>query len=320
MTQQVFTDTDLIGLAQRGNMDAFGELYQRHMDAIFKYVSRRVSETNEAEDVTQTVFMKAWQALARYQPSKAPFRAWLYTIAQNTIIDHYRAKKPTLPIGDHQDALFSHHDLPEDNIMSQEQRESLQRAMTKLRPNYREVLSMRFLHGMDYSETAKAMGREVNAVRVMQFRALSALQKVMQQHPLAWILVAATMFAMTMGGGVAAAQGSLPGDILYPIKTLVEDARLALAGNAEDVDLHIRYADERVDEIKRLLAEQRYDDIPVTVSKFEKHLAEAVNTLHVVVETDPVHARELASETGEMLATQAVELTALLDDAPSETG
>ncbi len=181
MKQQQHLESKIIDRAQHGDADAFGELYKAHLDAMYSYISKRVGEVNEVENLTQTVFLKAWQALERYKPSKVPFRAWLYRIAHNTVIDYYRTKKETASLEEHTMIPTNTLNSPEETIVSKERNETLRQAITKLRPAYQQVLSLRFLSGLGYSETAKVLGRQVNAVRVLQFRALQSLHKVLTQ-------------------------------------------------------------------------------------------------------------------------------------------
>src|SRR4051794_40047669 len=91
--EQASVETDIIRQAQNGSQAAYGELYQRHFGAIQQYIDKRVDGSYDAEDLTQTVFLKAWQALRDYQPTATPFRAWLYRIAHNAVIDHYRSQR-----------------------------------------------------------------------------------------------------------------------------------------------------------------------------------------------------------------------------------
>jgi len=179
--QQVSIEFELIKLAQQGNPDAFGELYKLHLDAIYSYIYKRLGEVSEAENLTQTVFLRAWQALARYQSSEVPFRAWLHRIAHNAVIDHYRTRKETISLTNEK-LLYDHTNMLEDKIVSQERYQLLRQAITTLRPNYQQVLSLRFLNGLNYDEAAQVLGRNVNAVRVLQFRALEALHKVLVQE------------------------------------------------------------------------------------------------------------------------------------------
>ena len=111
------TEADVIRLAQTGDEEAFGELYQRNLDAISRYIQHRVNDVDEVENLTQIVFVKAWQALERYQPTKVPFRAWLYRIAGNTVIDYYRTHKETTDI-DSQWRLVDGRASPEEMLLS----------------------------------------------------------------------------------------------------------------------------------------------------------------------------------------------------------
>jgi len=83
-------DSDLAALARRGDVNAIGALYDRHHEALFRYIWSRVGERETAEDMTGEVFTRMLAALPRYQPTATPFRAWLYRIAHNLVVDHYR--------------------------------------------------------------------------------------------------------------------------------------------------------------------------------------------------------------------------------------
>lgn len=184
MKQQPSSENEWITLAQHGNTAAFGELYKLHLEAIYGYVFKRVGEVGEVENLTQTIFLKAWQGLARYQPSQVPFRAWLYRIAHNAVIDYYRTKKVAVSLDEQPDQsanLPADVDLPEESLVSQERYDFLRQAIAKLRPAYQQVISLRFLSELDYAETAKVLGKEVNSIRVLQFRALEALHKILTQ-------------------------------------------------------------------------------------------------------------------------------------------
>jgi RNA polymerase sigma-70 factor (ECF subfamily) len=178
--RQTISEADLLRLAQDGNSDAFGDLYRLHLDAIYRYVYSRVGESVEAENLTQATFLKAWRALGAYRPREVPFRSWLYRIAHNTVIDYYRTRQePTRCLEDLD--LIDPSRPPEDGVISQERQEMLRRALARLRPVYQQVLTLRFLNGLDYPEKAEVLGRKVNSVRVLQFRALEALRAVLTE-------------------------------------------------------------------------------------------------------------------------------------------
>jgi RNA polymerase sigma-70 factor, ECF subfamily len=173
------SEVDLIRLAQDGDPEAFGDLYRLHLEAVYRYVYSRVGETVEAENLTQTTFLKAWRGLCGYHPSQVPFRAWLYRIAHNTVVDYYRTCREPVSLEDLELADTSH--VPEEGLLSQERQELLRRGLARLRPAYQQVLTLRFLNGLDYPATAEVLGRNVNTVRVLQFRALEALRAVLAE-------------------------------------------------------------------------------------------------------------------------------------------
>src|SRR5437870_5432603 len=86
----------LVRLAVDGDSEAFGALYVRHMDVIYRYIYFRISDEVEAEDLTEEVFIRAWEALPSYKPGEFPFTSWLYRIAHNLIIDYHRKRKPQI--------------------------------------------------------------------------------------------------------------------------------------------------------------------------------------------------------------------------------
>jgi RNA polymerase sigma-70 factor (ECF subfamily) len=171
-------EVDLIRLAQDGNPEAFGDLYRLHLDAVYRYIYSRVGETAEAENLTQATFLKAWRALYSYRQKQVPFRGWLFRIAHNTVVDYHRTRRePDCRLEDLELVDASHG--PEEGLISQERQKMLRKALTRLKPAYQQVLTLRFLTGLDYPETAQVLGRNVNAVRVLQFRALEALRTVL---------------------------------------------------------------------------------------------------------------------------------------------
>jgi RNA polymerase sigma-70 factor, ECF subfamily len=119
-------ETGLDDLARRvsdGDVEAFQTLYETHLDTIYRYVYYKVGNGQLAEDLTQHIFMKAWEAINRYQWRELPFQHWLLRLARNTVIDHYRSTKPANaslldPIGDGVD--------PEEELAQSEMIQTLQ--------------------------------------------------------------------------------------------------------------------------------------------------------------------------------------------------
>jgi RNA polymerase sigma-70 factor (ECF subfamily) len=168
---------------QAANLDvsAFADLYRLYSPQVLRYVASRVTGPQEAEDLANTVFEKAFAAIGRYEPSPAQFSTWLYTIAQNTIIDYYRRRR--LPLVDDADAeLFAVTDPgagPEDSLLADERRQILYRAVMGLTQEQRIVIGCRFYFNLPVHEVAAILGKTEGAVKALQFRALDRLRRVL---------------------------------------------------------------------------------------------------------------------------------------------
>lgn len=276
-SQQTFLETEIIYLAQQGSQDAFSELYQRHLQAVHQYIQRRVGEYTDAEDLTQTVFVKAWQALAEYRPGKSPFRAWLYRIAHNTVIDHYRARRQF--VGWEELATTAATDYPlEEVLLVAEEETIIHAAIEQLRPSYRAVIVRRFLQELDYPETAAELGRQVNGVRVIQHRALDALRVLLSQQGALRIAVAAMMVALALSAPIVqAAEQALPGERLYPVRTAVEAARLYLANETDDIRLHNEFATRRIQDLRSLSAHKQTEAMATTTAALINEIEQATS-------------------------------------------
>ena len=176
------SEEHLIQRAQRGDATAFGDLYEQQLAAIYRYIFYRVGNVAEAEDLTETVFLKAWEALGHYRWREVPFSAWLYRIAHNVIVDRYRSKRDLVPLDEHTD-LHDTADGPEEWMAEVETAEVLSRAIAQLPPDYQQVLVLRFINGLSHAETSLVLGRSEEAVRVLQHRALNAIRSILNRTP-----------------------------------------------------------------------------------------------------------------------------------------
>ena len=168
---------------QAANLDvsAFADLYRLYAPQVLRYVSSRVTGTQEAEDLANTVFEKAFAAIGRYEPSPAQFSTWLYTIAQNTVIDHYRKRRlPQVDDGEAQlFAVIDPDEGPEGNLLAGERRRFLYEAVMRLTPEQRQVIGCRFFFNLPVHEVAQMTGRTEGAVKALQFRALQRLRRML---------------------------------------------------------------------------------------------------------------------------------------------
>ena len=136
------------------------------------------NEYEDAEDLTETIFLKAWQGLTNYKPEGAPFTAWLYRIAHNTVVDHYRTRKINEPLADHP-YLPDERESVEAQVFSQAEVEQLKQTLQEMTPIHQEVLVLRFINELSPAETAAALNKSNGAIRVLQHRALKELQALM---------------------------------------------------------------------------------------------------------------------------------------------
>jgi len=173
------SDSELIRRAIAGETDAFGALYERYMTDIYRYIYFRLGNARVSEDLTGTVFLRVWESLDRFQPDRISFRSWLYRVAHNLLVDRYRTQKPVDRLDD-----FTLHDRqpdPEHRLIDDEESRMLAKAISHIKPEYQEVVSLRFISELSHAETARIMGRSEGAVRVLQHRALEALRRSLGQ-------------------------------------------------------------------------------------------------------------------------------------------
>jgi RNA polymerase sigma-70 factor (ECF subfamily) len=173
-------ETELIARSIDGDTGAFGTLYERYLGAIYRYVYYSVPDHAEAEDLTENVFLKAWQALPRFRLQEAGFRAWLYRIAHNAIIDRHRTRKRTEPL-EEVAHLRDPAPTPETVVEADQEVLRLSAALSRLKPKARQVILCRFISGLSHAETAEALGVSEGHVRVLQHRALKRMRRLLTE-------------------------------------------------------------------------------------------------------------------------------------------
>jgi RNA polymerase sigma-70 factor, ECF subfamily len=179
-TGETDRQSELVILAKDGDAEAFGHLYEAYLDRIYRYIYFRVTDEQTTEDLISQVFMKAWENLDRYQPSGRPFIAWLYTIAHNTVIDHYRTRKETVAI-ENTVSLASDAPSPHEQVELHFEAENLRAALQTLTPEQQQVIVLKFISGMTTDEIARQLQKSAGAIRALQMRALQALAKQMER-------------------------------------------------------------------------------------------------------------------------------------------
>jgi RNA polymerase sigma-70 factor (ECF subfamily) len=171
----------LVYSAQEGDQDAFAKLYDHFIDQIYRYVYYRV-QVEDVEDIVENVFLKVWENLKQYKPQQKSFSAWVFRIAHNLVVDHYRAAKDKayeelsvdLPDVDRQ-----HH--PIRITQNRFDNETLKKAMAKLKKQYHDIILYKFINDLSNSEIAEILGKSEGSLRILQFRALKALRKELEE-------------------------------------------------------------------------------------------------------------------------------------------
>jgi RNA polymerase sigma-70 factor (ECF subfamily) len=174
------SETELIARSIDGDTGAFGALYERYLDAIYRYVYYSVPDHAEAEDLTESIFFKAWQALPRFHLQGPGFRTWLYRIARNTIIDRHRTHKRTTSL---EEAVLLRDPAPTPQAVVEADQEvsRLSVALSRLKPRPRQVILCRFISGLSHTETAAVLGISEGYVRVLQHRALKRMRLLLAE-------------------------------------------------------------------------------------------------------------------------------------------
>jgi RNA polymerase sigma-70 factor, ECF subfamily len=163
-------------LAARGGTESFVLLYRAHVRAVYRYLYARLGNAQDAEDVTAQTFERVWSSLPRYKPD-APFRSWLFTIAQRALTDHYRRRKP------HGTSIENAGLLPdpapplEEGAFTADQVQRVLHLVAGLKPEQQQVLALRFGGELRYDEIARVLNKRESAVKMIAYRALEEIQR-----------------------------------------------------------------------------------------------------------------------------------------------
>jgi RNA polymerase sigma-70 factor (ECF subfamily) len=169
----------LVRRAIDGDAEAFGDLYVHHVDAIYRYVFYKVGSEKRAEDLTEQVFLKAWQAMDAYEPRGYRFSSWLYRIAHNTVVDHHRMKKDESSLEAIAFTLADESLGPEETLMKKREVARLVEALAELSKEKQELIILRFVEGLSHAQVAEILDKSEGACRVMQHRALARLSDIL---------------------------------------------------------------------------------------------------------------------------------------------
>jgi RNA polymerase sigma-70 factor, ECF subfamily len=167
----------LVERAQRGDRGALEELYLLHFDRIYSYLHMSVGTRHDAEDLTTQTFLKMLEAIGRFQWRSVPFSAWLFRIAHNLAMDHFRASRRWQPEEEIPDGIQGEESSAEEQALASLGQTSMLSLIDRLSPEQRQVLTLKFVFRFSNAETAAILDKSEGAVKSLQHRALASLQK-----------------------------------------------------------------------------------------------------------------------------------------------
>jgi RNA polymerase sigma-70 factor, ECF subfamily len=171
------TESELVQRAVHKDAAAFGQLYELHLGSIYRYVYYRVGNAAEAEDLTEQVFLKAWEHIGAYDDRGLPFTAWLYRMAHNQVIDYRRTRKVAEPLSE---LLVEKGTGPSETVERRMELAGVGAALRQLNPDQQQIIILRFVQGCTHAEAAAIMGKSEGALRALQCRALTSLHHALE--------------------------------------------------------------------------------------------------------------------------------------------
>ncbi|WP_243769712.1 sigma-70 family RNA polymerase sigma factor [Amycolatopsis acidicola] len=183
---------DLVHAAQEGDTAAFGALYDRYVDVVYRYVYFRLGDRELAEDITSETFLRALRRITSVSYQGRDVGAWFITIARNIVLDHVKSSRYKLEIvtdevSESGSAPFAGQTVPdggpEQQAVSSATRDALLKCVAELGEDQRECIVLRFIQGLSLTETARIMKRNEGAIKALQHR---AVRKLAQLLPPTW--------------------------------------------------------------------------------------------------------------------------------------
>ena len=167
----------LVDRAQQGDRAALEDLYLIHFDRIYSYLHMSVGNKHDAEDLTTQTFLKMLESIGRFRWQSAPFSAWLFRIAHNLAMDHFRARRRWQPEEEVPEPHGSEERSAEEQAMHSIGRASMLEMIEGLSPEQQQVLTLKFVFNFSNGEAATILGKTEGAIKSLQHRALVSLQK-----------------------------------------------------------------------------------------------------------------------------------------------
>jgi RNA polymerase sigma-70 factor (ECF subfamily) len=172
----------LVEQAQHGNREALEELYLLHFDRIYSYLHMSVGNRHDAEDLTTQTFVKMLESIGKFRWRSAPFSAWLFRIAHNLAMDHFRANKRWQPEEEVPEPDPGDQSAAEQEALESIGRQSMLEMIEQLSPEQKQVLTLKFVFNFSNGEAATILDKTEGAIKSLQHRALASLQRQLQKQ------------------------------------------------------------------------------------------------------------------------------------------
>ena len=170
----VADDAQLAALVLQGDQAAFGYLFDRYREAIYRLFVQRTGDKSDADDLLQETFIKVYMNIDRY--------SWVYTIARNTLIDYLRRRSDDVSIDERFLSPVSPGPTPEESVIDAQRRTQFEAGLSRLTPAYRQLIVMRFIEERSYEEIAESLGRGMNTIKTQIRRAKEAMCRLIVEH------------------------------------------------------------------------------------------------------------------------------------------
>lgn len=167
----------------RTSEEAFAILYERFLPQIFGYVTKRIADRSEAEDITANIFLRVVEHLKTFNPQKSRFKTWLYTITTNMLIDHFRSSgRRKYEDLEKAEAVPSQNPGPQEEAAGSQNRQKVQHVISLLPERHQRVILLKYFSDLSIPEMAQALGVTANNAGVMLHRALAAFQLTYERY------------------------------------------------------------------------------------------------------------------------------------------